>query len=221
MSLLRFWHGSGRGWCGVESTVSAKKGRCLHGVGLYLTTSYQTARKYSRGGGDIVEVILSPSTRWLGDQRVSLADAIAFVRSIRGNKAKKAEMVSDLERVARRFDGASLPLSSVNNLLVNYDLSHGINAPKVAAFLVEHGADATLTSPPLFGGSNPGEQWVVVHNPRAIDSARIVKAKEISTSDYLLPAVTPKSPSAGVPRGLVAVAATAVALGAAARFVAQ
>lgn len=189
---LVLYHGARR-WEGPVEVRPARKGRTEHGPGLYLTTRYETARKY----GKVLRVTIRGDVRWLEDAALPLDETLEFVAKGLPRFGKRRALAEDLRtsaaRMAVRLGPNAVPASVLVNLLVNDDGLSGANGPAVAGFLVRHGIDASLTGPAFgsFGGHS--EQWVVVFNPEVVLSVKPLSRSD-STGD--MPAVqrreTPK-----------------------------
>lgn len=219
MDPLVFWHGStSNSWDPHEPIRPSKKGRAEHGPGIYLTSSYQTARGYAKGGGSVMRVTLSPSLGWIEDASVSISDAKALISSLARLGKKRQFLFDDVDRIAHRMaprlGGDKIPAQSLVNILVNSDALIGPNSPAVASFLVGRGIDAELTSPPLgsYGGSR--EQWLVLYNPKKIIRATPVSSKDVAISDYDLPGVAKRASGAVEASSLVPAAAVGAVIGA-------
>jgi len=169
------WHGS-RAWSGPPEVRPAKGSRVEHGPGLYLTTSYETARRYARGGGSVMRFEIDPDIRWLENESLPLADAERFLVG-RPRLRKRDETIADLRRVAARMTarlgGDRVPAAALLNLMVNYESLTGDHGPALAEFLVSHGIGASLAN------ELSGEDWVLLFDPRKIRSYRKVPAGEV------------------------------------------
>ena len=139
--------------------------RTEHGPGIYFTTSLETARKYARGGGAVKRASISPNLRWIGDAKISLADAVGFVKS-QPRMKNRAAVIADLERNAARMKTDRIAADVLVNLGVNHDALVGDVAPAMARFLVDHGVDASLAR--MSGNAGADEDWLVIFNPRVI-----------------------------------------------------
>lgn len=194
-SPLVFWHGSTREkhWDRHEAFVRpAKKGRTEHGPGIYMTTSFERARSYAKGGGVVFKFEIEPDLRWI-DNVIVPVEAVRMLALTMpsGSKAKRIEISGQLGRVSERQEArigrGNIYLSSFVNLLVNADALVGTNAPFIAAALVELGADAELVDPPR--RLSPNEQWLVLYNPAKVRRAFVVRTSDVPVSEYDLPPI--------------------------------
>ena len=184
------YHGAQR-WEGAPEIVAHRKGHAEHGPGIYLTTSYETAARYAKGGGSVYRMELRPGVRWLQDAKLDKGPVLRWLKGLARLRGKE-KLVAGVERVTART-GDTFPAEILVNQFVNEGASSGQHGPALAAFLVENGVDASLTSPPLFGGSGGahGEDWVVVFNPAVLRSVTKVTAREVGKqAPFDLPRVT-------------------------------
>ncbi len=184
-SELVLYHGT-RHWDGPPTVHPSKRGRAEHGPGIYLTTAYATARKYSNGGGVVLRVRVDGALTWLEDATVPLVEAVTLARTLRGNAVARGRIIDDLNRAAARMalrlGGATLPANTLVNLAVNTDFLTGDNGPRIAAWLTAHGIDASLVN------AAHNEDWVVVFNPAKVLGATRVPP-DVRVADYDLPRV--------------------------------
>lgn len=163
------YHGAQR-WEGAPEIVAHRKGHAEHGPGIYLTTSYETAARYAKGGGSVYRIELDPRVGWVQDVRLPYAETAAWVKGLPRLRGK-TELLAGLAYVAARV-GDLLPGEILVNQFVNADAASGQHGPALAAFLVAHGADASHVL-------QSGEDWVVVFNPKVIRSVTKVPAKQV------------------------------------------
>jgi hypothetical protein len=133
-----------------------------------------------------MRVTVSSDLRWIDSVLLPLDEAESLVRSLhRFAPSKKKDVIERLRLSSDRMKvHGVVQAQTLVNLLVNSDGLIGENAPKVADFLVSHGADASVETAPGFGSK---EHWIVLYNPAKIISAVPVKAKEVSPYDYDIP----------------------------------
>ena len=184
------YHGAQR-WEGAPEIVAHRKGHAEHGPGIYLTTSHETAARYAKGGGSVYRMELRPGVRWLQDAKLDKEPVLRWLKGLARLRGKE-KLVAGVERVTART-GDTFPAEILVNQFVNEGASSGQHGPALAAFLVENGVDASLTSPPMFGGTGGahGEDWVVVFNPDILRSVTKVTAREVGKqAPFDLPRVT-------------------------------
>jgi hypothetical protein len=179
---MDFWHG-GKRWTERPAVQPPKKGRCECGPGIYLTTSYGTARNtYARGNNVTTLVSLKDDITWLERTELPLQVVLDYVRTTRGFR-KRDQILADLENRSFRRKQDVIPVEYLVNLCVNYDALSGNQGIQLAEWLVEQGIDASLHS------RGAGEQWVIVFNPRIIERYRVVLSAQVSLEQYTLPLV--------------------------------
>ncbi|NBU17462.1 MAG: hypothetical protein EBS48_10745, partial [Actinobacteria bacterium] len=166
---LVLYHGAQR-WEGPPSIVAHRKGHAEHGAGIYLTTSWERAASYAKGGGSVYRFEMSPDMRWLEDARLPAADTVRWVKSLPRLK-RKADIVASLERTAGRV-GPSIPAEGLVAAFVNFGASAGQHGTSLAEYLVAHGIDASHVQPTM------NEDWVVVFNP-----AKVLRVTRLAAKD--------------------------------------
>lgn len=153
---LTLWHG---GNLDAPPPSMGRSGRIEFGPGLYLTTHYDTARKYAKGSRALYQVVIRKGTD-IDTVRVSAGEASALVRRVAPRKLQQ-DILSRLERFA-----SDVPVSVVVNNLINSDALRPAHHETVRQWLVEQGADYAIEDH-AFGWH---ERMVVVFNPEVIVS---------------------------------------------------
>ena len=156
-------------WEGRPEIRASRKGRTEHGPGLYFTTSLQTARKYAKGRGTVLRVEIDPAFLWLEDAEAPIETLVTWVEGRRGLR-KKREIVQDtIERAGRGLAPGMGRVSTLVNLMVNYEAITGPHGPALAEFLADLGVGASHVR--VSGGN---EDWVVLFDPSKVISWRRV-----------------------------------------------
>ena len=152
---------------GPPRIVEQKKGHAEHGPGIYLTTSWDTAKKYAKGGGSIYAFTLPDKLNWADDVTLDLEKTVNFVNKI----PRLPERLSIIERLtavhARRHN---LSADVLINLFVNAEASAGKTGLALSQFLIDQGVDAVHVR-------QNGEDWVVVINPDCVLSVEKLNSK--------------------------------------------
>lgn len=180
-STFLMYHGGTR-WSRIPSEIiGSKQGRYEAGVGIYFTNSYETARKYAKGGRVVHAVSIDKNFKLLKDVRVNLNELVNFVKSVPGMK-KKSIIVDDLKRYAERTSATEVSLEVLNNLLVNHEAGAGKAGVFVSNYFVSKGADAYLEN-------QSGEEfWLVVFNPKILKKMTVIDPKTVGSGfPFILP----------------------------------
>jgi len=168
------WHGAKR-WDGPPQLRPAGKMKSEHGSGLYLTTSEDTARKYSKGGGVVMRFEVDSDLTWLDRTRIHPDDAIDFIHS-RPRLKNRKKIEDDLQMVSDRaltHRGSPLIMAgTLSNLMYNWGALTGAHGPALAQFYVDQGIDADLVT-------QSGEDWVILFNLDKILNYRRAKPEEV------------------------------------------
>lgn len=178
---IRMWHGS-KQWSGPPEVRSPRKNRYEAGPGIYLTTSYERARKYSKGGGSTILVTLKPNIVFANKVQIPLVNALDFLKSTPRLKKRK-EIATDLQANAARSAREWVSAEVLVNLFVNHEAGAGEAGIALARWLQTQGVDAMLHHESLL------EDWIIVINPSIIISHVKVDAKNVKMEDYNLPLI--------------------------------
>jgi len=175
INIITLWHG-GRSLESSYRENTAAKGLWEYGPRLYLTTSYQRASSYAKGGGSTykVEVSLGGDIR---DVTLDLQAAYKFIDS-HVVASKKNQMLDDIHRNVERM--ALLSADIFLNLIINNEAIKKTKTHILNEFLVTNGADYSIVD--SYGGSH--ETVLVVFNRSQIKSVKKIAAKDVSAQDY-------------------------------------
>lgn len=174
-NTMVFWHGGNL--TNELVLIPQKTGRFEYGAGLYATTHYDTARKYSKGSRKLYQITLSKGVD-ANNATISYDSAIGFVNQY-VVKTKRAEIIQRLDRFNK--DGI-IPAYIFNNIILNEKAITATNTAKLSQFFVGQGIDYLLV-PNAFGW---GEMMVVVFNLSKVVDVRVIKPTD-KIVDYDLP----------------------------------
>lgn len=164
---LTLWHGGDLET--FQEAVSHKKGRWEFGPGLYLTTHYDTARKYSKGSRKLYKVVVKKGTDIREvDLQWSIIDEFISVWVIK----KKLKEVTERLRKFRRNDKVNADIFV--NVIVNEEAIKNVDTDKLRNFLVANGVDYSIQDS-AFGWH---ERMLVLFNMKNIVSKTIVKPSD-------------------------------------------
>lgn len=179
---ITLWHGGRDLHLSYHKPKICAKGRWEHGPGLYLTTHYETARKYAKGGGTTYKVELELGNH-IKNIDIHIDNVLDFVkRSV--IKSKQNDIIDDLHNNMKRSQ--TVPFINAEilvNLCVNYEALKGEQTVALNRFLVENNVDYGTED--NFGGRS--ETVCVVYNLDKIKKVKALKSKDIPTSEYELP----------------------------------
>lgn len=181
VSTFKLYHGGSR-WSYLPDDIQpGKKNRYEAGVGIYFTNSYNTARKYAKGNKVVHLVEIDRQFKDIDNVNISIDKITEFVKNVPQLSSKK-EIINDLNSYATRVGKKEIPLSILNNLVVNYQAARGSSGVHIAKFFTECGADGHVQK------QSGDEIWLVVFNPKILKSVKVVNPKEInSDSQFMLP----------------------------------
>jgi hypothetical protein len=185
---FQMYHG-GKRWSRIPTElIGSAQGRYESGVGIYLTNSYNTARKYAQGSRVVHLVDIDKNFKDINDVHVPLKDVLDFVRTAPRLKYKE-DISNDLKSYIDRVKNShvmkidTLSLNILNNLIVNYEAGAGNAGIAISNYFVSKGADALLEN------KSGDEVWLVVFNPNIIKKVSVVDPKMMGSDfAYMLPA---------------------------------
>ena len=174
------YHGGKRWLMTPDSLQPSVKGRYEGGVGIYFTNSYDTARKYAKGGNVVHTVEIDKNYRDINSVMISVEEMINFVKTVSGLR-KRNDIVKDILAYSQRTSRTEISGEVLNNLIVNHEAGSGQTGVEIAKFLVSKGVDASLQR------QSGEERWLVVFNPKILKSVKVVDPKTItSDSQFML-----------------------------------
>jgi hypothetical protein len=180
---ITLWHG-GRNLEHYHNRPQiSPKGRWEHGPGLYLTTHYETARKYAKGGGKTYKVTIELGNH-IKDINIHIQEVLDFVLK-NVIKSKQKDILNDIHNNIKRMNSYPyLEAETLVNLCINYEAVKGEKTISLNRFLVNHNVDYSTSD--RFSGRD--ETICIIYNLDKIKKIKAISAKDVSLVDFELSA---------------------------------
>lgn len=179
MKYIDLWHGGRNLESNYREFGGTKKKRWEYGPGLYLTTHYERARDYAKGGGSTYQIRLEEGQEL---QRV-MVDITELNEFVMQNciKNKQADILKCLHRhLEYSKEPPKVCLEILLNLIINDEAIQNTKTHLLNQFLVEKGADYSIVK--RYGGRD--ETVVVVFNREKIKQIKAIKATDVSLDQF-------------------------------------
>ena len=157
--------------------IPQKNGRFEYGAGLYATTHYDTARKYSKGSRKLYKLTLRKGND-ANNARIDYVKAVGFVNQF-VIKSKRKDIIQWLERFVR---DDTISADIFNNVILNEKAIKAVDTVHLSQFFVDNGIDYLLV-PNAFGWH---EMMIVIFNLNKIIDVQLIKPSD-KIIDYDLP----------------------------------
>lgn len=182
MKTLTLWHGGRDLEYNYHTFQSSRKGKWEHGPGIYLTTHYERASSYAKGGGKTYLVEFREGTH-IDDVKLSLISVYEFVNTY-AIKKKSKEVIDCIKNNAQRTSSDdTIKASYFLNIMINFDAISPGKTHHLNQFLIENGVDyGTVNN---FGGRP--ETVFVIFNNKVIQKVKAIPSKEISLNQWEIP----------------------------------
>lgn len=178
---ITLWHGGRDLEFNYREPKPSQKGRWEHGPGLYLTTHYETARDYAKGGGKTYKVEFELGEN-IQNVMIPLEKALLFIYD-NATKKKQKIIIDDIHENMKRMNLIDKVEANVFlNLLFNYDAVVGNKTLNLNRFLVESGVDYGVVN--RFKGRD--ETVFVIYNLDKIKKVKHISAKDVDLKDFEL-----------------------------------
>lgn len=181
IQTLSLWHGGRDLEHDYRTPKASSKGRWEHGPGLYLTTHYETARKYAKGGGKTYRVEFELGNN-IKDIFLPLDDTLNFIKNY-VTKSKQKDVLEDIHRNMKRMNLVDKVEAQVLvNLMINHEALIGEKTVKLNRFLVNNGVD--YGSSDRFSGRD--ETIFIIYNLDKIKKVKAIASKDVNLNDWEL-----------------------------------
>lgn len=180
MNYIELWHGGRDLEFNYKEFGNTRKNRWEHGPGLYLTTHYDRARNYAKGGGKTYLVTVEE-----GNNIDNVLIDISLVNEFVANniiKSKQKSILDDLyENMNRTNTTPSIHANVLVNLIINLEAISNTKTKKLNQFLVENNVDYGIVN--RYSGRE--ENVMVIFNNKKIKSVKSISAKDVLSEDYI------------------------------------
>lgn len=180
MNYIELWHGGRDLEFSYKEFGNTRKNRWEHGPGLYLTTHYDRARNYAKGGGKTYLVTVEE-----GNNIDNVLIDISLVNEFVANniiKSKQKSILDDLyENMNRTNTTPSIHANVLVNLIINLEAISNTKTKKLNQFLVENNVDYGIVN--RYSGRE--ENVMVIFNNKKIKSVKFISAKDVLSEDYI------------------------------------
>ena len=167
-NTMSFWHGGDLGHSYSDS-MTYKKGRYEFGPGLYLTTHYDTAKKYAKGSRKLYMIVISKGND-LGNSFLPFEEVKNFVNTwVIGSKKKLI-----LDRINKYNKDGKISGNILNNIIINEEAIKPTNMDQLRKFYVSNDIDYLIDSN-TFGWN---EKVMVLFNTKKIVSKTQIDPKD-------------------------------------------
>lgn len=182
MNILTLWHGGRDLEYNYRSFQSSKKGSWEHGPGIYLTTHYERAFSYAKGGGKTYLVQFYEGNN-IDNVFINMHDIYEFVNLYVIKKKSKNILDILKNHSEKNLNGESINASYFLNIIIDFEAIKPSNSNHINQFLVNHGADYSIIN--HFGGRS--ETVFVIFNNKIIHKVNAISAKDVDLSHRELP----------------------------------
>lgn len=172
------WHGGRNLESNYKESLPAK-GLWEHGPGLYLTTSYERAVKYAKGGGKTYMVSVEDG-KFAKDVQISSNNVFEFITDYVIGKKKLVVAKAVHENMKRMSNSDSICAETFLNIMINEEAITKSKSHLLNDFLVENKVDFNLVK--NYGGAN--ETVLVILNRDKIKKVAPISAKNVSLDDF-------------------------------------
>lgn len=184
MKTLTLWHGGRNLENSYRSFQHSRKGKWEHGPGIYLTTHYERAASYAKGGGKTYLVEFKEGNN-IDDIQLSLSSAYEFVNQHVIKKKAKEVIESIKENSNRTSDNQCIKASYFLNIMINFEAIASSKTHHLNQFLVDNQVDYSIVN--YFGGRP--ETVFVIFNNKIIHHVQSVPGQKVNLNQYELSVV--------------------------------
>lgn len=179
--MITLWHGGRDLEYNYREFKSSNKGRWEYGPGLYLTTHYDRAYKYAKGGGKTYQVTFQEGND-INTVDLNLNDVYEFINSY-CIKSKRKQICDDVfNNTLRHVNKEKINANSFLNIIINNDAIPSTKTEYLNNFLVDNKIDYSIIN--RFGGHD--ETVYVIFNNKLLKNVKVLKSNAVNIEDRIL-----------------------------------
>lgn len=163
-----YWHGGNLD--DYNDIISQKNGRYEYGAGLYITTHYDTAKKYSKGSRKLYLITVENGVD-INKAYLPVDKATNFIMTYIIKSLRK----EILSRLGKYITEEGIKASVFNTIILNEKAIKATNTRYLRQFYVDNGIDYDIVDSP-FGW---GEEMMVLYNMKKIVNVIPITNKDI------------------------------------------
>ena len=163
-----YWHGGNLE--DYDDIISQKNGRYEYGAGLYITTHYETAKKYAKGSRKLYLVTVENGVD-INDAYLPTDKVSEFIMSF-VIKTQRKEIFSRLDKY---ITDKGIKASTFNTIILNEKAVKPSNTRYLRELYIDNGIDYDIVDNP-FGWH---EEMMVLYNMKKIINVITVTGKDI------------------------------------------
>lgn len=171
--IIKLWHGGNLD--DIKADLSHKSGRYEYGAGLYLTSSYEVVKKYSKGSRKLYLVTVKEGNS-VDNTKLNFDACKEFINT----NTIKAKISIILERMGKYVDSnGEITARYFNNIILNEKAISSSKTNLLRQFLVDNNVDYEMVGN-AFGFS---DLLLVLYNNSKIVEVNRVHSKDIYGMD--------------------------------------
>lgn len=162
-----YWHGGNLD--DYSETIAQRNGRYEFGAGLYMTTSYEVVKKYTKGSRKLYKITVERGVD-INDAFIDLEKALNFINTY----VLTAKRKSIIEYLSKYIEDGKVPANIFNNLILNHKAIPSTKTKELRNFLIINGIDYEIVDN-AFGF---GEKMMVLYNMKKIKDVKRITSKD-------------------------------------------
>jgi tRNA nucleotidyltransferase/poly(A) polymerase len=162
-----YWHGGNLD--DYSESIAQRNGRYEFGAGLYMTTSYEVVKRYTKGSRKLYKITVEKGVD-INDAFIDLEKALSFINTYTLTAKRK----SIIQYLSKYIEDGKVPADIFNNLILNHKAIQSTKTKELRNFLINNGIDYEIVDN-AFGF---GEKMMVLYNMKKIKDVKRITSKD-------------------------------------------